>query len=190
MISKQDMLDAYESYSKKLLMFDNIDSFKTDDKISKFINQNYKEILSNEKLLKDTHDKILSTEQMIKNIFIYDFLFYEPSEDEKVDTLENIINLAKNELAKFQGIVGGYDIEDEDWLFCTDRFKLKSNQIGLFNSCDRNLITNENHCWFLKNITTRIKKFISGDNIRVKYDMFDDEFNNIVWIVLIFSIKD
>lgn len=185
-----DTEQLQDLYFKKVNMFNKQDLFDVpNEETANYIYKNYKKILEDENLLKETHNKITSSRQMIKDIFTYDFLFYEPPEAEKINTLDKLVDITRIELAKYQGIVGGYEIEDDEWLDCTPRFKLKENQKGIFNTCTKKTIDNKDHIWFLKNMIKRIKKFISNNNICIKYDMFDDEFNEIIWIVFIFEEK-
>lgn len=185
-----EMEQSYESYSRKIYMFENRNLFECDRNMATYIHKNYVELLKNDQMLSDVHKKIITKQQMIKDIFTYDFLCYKPDIDEKVSTIDKLANLTKMELARYQGVVGGYGIEDDEWLNCTERFKLKSNQRGIFNTCHQKLIKNDDHTWFMRKIIKHMKKFIDTDDIDIDYKMFDDEFNEIAWIVIVFEKKE
>lgn len=196
--------DLYYEVNKKNLIFDAKFLFKTSEHlfyenngikyhehISKLIRESDQKIFTDETLLKSLHDKIMSNIQMIKNLLTYEFLFYTP--ENKISDQKELMSTAKNELFKYQGTVGGCKLEDVDWIDVDcqssknkkNRFKLKPNQIAIYNTMNRNDSYDSEQIWFIKSFTKHMKKFIKNDSLSFYYKMYDDESNDISWILFI-----
>lgn len=191
-INTENIEKSYESFSKRLRIFKHrnlYDINNTTNNTANYIHKNYEQILQNEEILKETHSKITSKQQMIKDIFTYDFLFYSPDEKDKVSSIDELLNITKIELAKYQGIVGGYGIEDNQWLECGNRFELKNNQKGVFNTCLISLLKQADQLWFMKKLIKHMKKFANNTNLTIDFKLFSDEFNEIGWIVIVAELK-
>lgn len=158
------------------------------------IRANYESISpigSNITLLDEYHKKITSHMQMLKDVLTYEFLFYTP--DHKIDNLDELFHISDIEMKKYQGIIGGYHIEDTQWLVCDNetskRFKIGPGQKAVYNSCDRENCFNDNLVWFLKQFKRHMKRFIGNPNLTVDYKLYDDETNQIGWILFVCEDK-
>lgn len=128
--------------------------------------------------------KIMPHEKVVKEILQYELLNYSPKE--KVNSLEELVKVLKSALYKFQYKVGGFNIEDKDWIVANKdnkRFKVKENQTVLYNSvekknCDKELM------WFLEKIVSYAQNFIDGDKFNIKYTLKEDDRFRVVWIIL------
>jgi len=159
--------------------------------LASFIRTNNTSLKSNDSMLFNVYKKITPFEKVLKDVLTYEFLFYEPSDLEKVNTIDELINISLLELKKYQGIVGGFYIEDVDWLLCTSesRFEPKSNQKLIYNSIEKHGCYDKDNVSFLRNFVNHMKKFISNDKITMNYKLLDDENNEICWILFVFEIK-
>ncbi len=186
--------ESYNVVNKNIITYDTRYSYTmTDKSIAQEIRNRYNDICTIEKnnidfdFVEQFHKKITSHTQMIKDILTYEFLFYDPVD--KVYDLQSLMVTTISELAKYQGIIGGYNIEDSIWLQCTsevqNRFKLKSNQFAIYNSCDSDACYDKDQKWFLKNFVKHMKKWIGSDNLTIDYKLYDDETNEICWILIV-----
>jgi hypothetical protein len=131
----------------------------------------------------------MTPEKIIKECFTFDLLNFVPDTENKINTFDGIVEFAINTLKKYQYVVGGFNIEDSEWIVCgknNNRFKVKENQKILYNSiykknCDRELI------WFLESILNYIKIHNNNNKIHIKYDIFEDKHNSICWIIYKFT---
>jgi hypothetical protein len=187
---KKMMEKAYLDFSLNSETFEDKHLFvlENSDEIAKLIRVNYNSVVNDEQLLKSVFDKITQHKKMVREILTYEFLFYNPSNEEKINDINDLFQFAKTEMSKYQGIIGGYNLEDTEWVNCNDRFSLKDNQIGIFNTCYENTLYDKDQLWFMKNFVTRIKKFC-GTNLTTDFKMFEDEENQICWLILVFEDK-
>lgn len=188
----EEMNKLYKETNKRNEIFESKYLFKKTDKIANEIRQSSNEIFSNTLLLKQFHEQIISNVQMLKDVVTYEFLFYNP--ETKIDNPNDLIEQTKNELSKYQGIVGGFKIEDNIWLDCksnTNRFKLKPNQFAIYNSINRNNIYDTNESYFLKLFCQHMTRFIDESNFDLSfyYKVYDDEDSDIGWILFICEDK-
>lgn len=197
-MSKDTPDNINESYISNFIgydLFNNTNMFKKDASIlesiqmASFIRTNCVDIKSNENMLFSVYRKIIPYEKILKDVLTYEFLFYEPKETEKVGTIDELINLSMSELKKYQGIIGGFYIEDTEWLRCeTDsRFKIKPNQKIIYNTIETSGSTERDNLLFLKNFVNHMKRFVNNDKIFMSYKIFDDKNNEISWILLVFE---
>jgi hypothetical protein len=197
-MSKDTPDNINESYLSNFIgydLFNNTKSFKKDASLfdsitmASFIRSNCVDIRSNENMLFSVYKKIIPYEKILKDILTYEFLFYEPKDSEKVGTIDELINLSISELKKYQGIVGGFYIEDMEWLQCTSdiRFKIKPNQKIIYNTIETCGSTDRDNVLFLKDFVNHMKRFINNDKITMSNKIFDDENNEISWILLVFE---
>ena len=195
------MEESYKKFSEKIYKFAEINLFKINNQIeiiniSKNIHNNFENIVNNntDELINLYYEKIICKEKKIKDLLTYDLIYYQPEESDKISTLEEIKNLAINELKKYQQIVGGYFLEDDVWIVVdninpSERLKIRDNQIALYNTCNIKLSNEPNQIWFIETFLKYIKKFIYNNSIKVKYDIFEDTNNNIAFVVIIFENK-
>jgi hypothetical protein len=196
----EEIKKSYEIFSSKVSAYSNknnyknIDSKETIDYIHNNIQniqniQNLQNLHENEMLIQNVFLKIFSIEKIEKECLTFDLLNYSPTE--KFENINNVINICIDALKKYQYKVGGYNIEDDDWILCdknNNRFKVKDNQKILYNSVhkknfDRELV------WFLDSILDYIKRHSNDEKIDVKYSVFEDDKNCICWIIFKFNKK-
>lgn len=152
------------------------------------IHNNLDEIIQDKEKALFYFQKISSHDDLIKECLKYDLINYSPEENKKTNNIDSIIDICKDILNKTQYVVEGFSIEDKDWIYCetsNHRFHLKKNQRILYNTiekknCDKNLIE------YLNNILTYTQKFINGNEIKIKYNIIEDEKNCICWIIYTF----
>ena len=176
---------------EKSILFDEND-MSLNEKIAENIKKNKQTILSDAEILKNHHDMITNKIKMIKDILTYQMFYYNPPE--KVLSIDKLMKIVVDELAEFQGIVGGYSIEDFTWLTINTntnlRFKLKDSQIGIYNTIKIEDCYDSNLTWFLKKFTQYIRKFIDPtSNIKFDYKLYEDESNSIGWVLFVCESK-
>jgi len=133
--------------------------------------------------------KIVPYEKIIHELLTYDLLTY--TSPVKVCSLDQFINIAIFALKKFQYRVGGYDIEDEEWILVDNnnqRFKIKNNNKILYNSIGETYNTTELE-WFLENITKYIQSHADEKVFTVKNKIIEDEHHCISWVLFVFTDK-
>jgi hypothetical protein len=180
---------SYSEFNKKISLYNNKNNYINIDSNEQLIYNDIDEICHNPDLAKHFIENIMTPEKIIKECLTFDLLNFNPNEKNKTNTFNGIFEIAINALKKYQYIVGGYSIEDPDWIICdknNNRFKLKENQKILYNSvckknCDRELI------WFLESLLNYIKKHNNNTKINIKYDIFEDKHNSICWIIYKFT---
>ncbi len=183
--------NLYKEVNKKNEIFDARFLYKVNDNIADVIRSTSNEIFINTDLLQEYHKQIISNTQMIKDVLTYEFLFYNPPD--KIFNMNDLIDMAKKELVRYQGIIGGHKIEDNEWIDCNDsnRFKLKASQIAIYNTMNRNDSYDSDNIWFLKSFSRHMRRFISEDNYLLEfyYKLYDDERNDISWILFVCEDK-
>ena len=157
--------------------------------IAHLINMNLGHIKENDALLFNLYKKIKTKEEMYKDLLTYELINSDIEDKNKISKLDRLIKFTKNEFKKYQGIVGGYHIEDMEWGFCNrKRFKLKNTQHALFNTIGIKYISNDNDLDFLDNFKNHIRKYISSSlSVKVYYKIINDNSNKIGWILFIFE---
>lgn len=187
----EDIKVSYEKFNSQILSFSsknnyrNIYSKETIELIHNAMS-NFNKVCE-ENIIKDIFFQILSPEKIEKECLTFDLLNY--TSDNRGETIDDAMNICIDAIKKYQYKVGGYNIEDLEWILgekTNNRFKVKDNQKILYNSvykknCDRELI------WFLDSILEYVRRHINGEKIRVKYSVFEDEKNCICWIILKFD---
>lgn len=164
-----------------------------EDKIelSQYIHKNIERIKldENENELNKIYHKIISKKFIFKSIVEYEFNNYEP--EIKLTNLSEIIKLALHNISFFQNIIGGYDLEDNEWIFSDEteikRFNLKDNQKLIYNSLSQNNKNEENNL-FIKKYVKYIKRHIDSESrINIYHKLINDDKNEICWVVIIFE---
>ena len=182
---------SYLEFSKQINLYNNKNNYINTDSNIKLIHDNINNICLDHDLAKQLIDKIMTPEKIMKECLTFNLLNYTPDEENKVNTIDEIINISINTLKQCQYIVGGYNIEDIDWIICNknnNRFKLNDNQKILYNSvhkknCDKELI------WFLESVLNYVNKHNNNSEIKIKHDIFEDKNNSICWIIYKFTQK-
>jgi hypothetical protein len=150
---------------------------------------NMTELDTNNDLAFDILKKIMPKEKIIKEILTYDILNYMP--ENKVDSFQQFIDIAINALAKFQWKVGGFNIEDRQWIHVDKdnrRFKIKDNQKVLYNSVEKQNYDKE-LSWFLDCLVTYVQRFADDNIYHIKYKIILDKRFSICWTVFILTDK-
>lgn len=157
-----------------------------DVELANFIRDNMSHIYDNEELMFNVAKKIISKEKLLKEIMTYEFLHSTPSENDITD-LNRLVDFSLEKLKKYQGIVGGDNIEDKDWIKINlgekSRFKIDDSPF-IYNSISEDS-HNDELILFLDNFVTYVNKRSSNINVRKKI-IFDDP-NEIYWILIIFD---
>lgn len=192
-MEKNVLVDMQKSYIEKYLNHNtfnasyNYNKMSSPQEIAKFIRTNNTNLNMDDNLLFNIFKKITPVSKIFKDLLTYEFLFYDPIE--KIENIDNLIELTQRELKKYQGKIGGYYIEDDDWILCTSplRFKIKNNQKILYNSIEKIACYDREQIWFLKKFVDHMKKFVKDCCVKIDYKIIDDENNEICWILLIFE---
>lgn len=169
------------------------DFVNEDNEIANYIKQNLTTIIGNDSELWRIIKKIIPKEKIIKDLITYEFLYSVPDSNKMTNDMEKIILLTTSELSKYQGTVGGFNIEDNQWLRCSEksRFKIKKNQICIYNSITKELCYDPELIWFLKYFVRHMNKYLLPDsNIDIDYKLIDDEDHEICWILILFRNKN
>lgn len=192
-----DMGDMKKSYFENFLnhiVFNKTHEFidVNNTEISSDIRMNYSLLKSDDSYLFNVFKKITPREKMLKDILTYEFLFYNPLV--KTKTIEDLLKMTFAELQKYQGIVGGFYIEDNTWIIndseSKSRFKISESQTIIYNSVEKDRCYDRDQIWFLRNFVIHMKKFIDPSlNVNIEYRLIDDESNQICWILIIFDTK-
>ena len=186
----QLMTQSYFKYGLNNVIYDN-DFEQNDPETANFIKDNLSHIKDDDAMLFSIAKKIIPRTRFVRDLISYEFLYAEPTRT--VSTCEELIALAISELSRYQGVVGGFNIEDEIWLKCSDstRFKMQQNQKGLYNSISKEQCYDKKLLWFLKNFVIHMKKFLlETSNISLNYKIIDDDNNEICWILFIFEQRN
>jgi hypothetical protein len=175
--------NVYLEDNLKISLYENKDRFKNiSDEIVDIVHKNMNDIASDDSYAFHILKKIMPHEKVIKEILTYELLNYSPSK--KVDSFDEFVKTAISSLHKFQYKVGGFSIEDIDWILndeSSQRFKVKKGENILYNSienkyCDKELL------WFLESIVSYVQEF--SDEYKIKFKLINDERYKIVWIII------
>jgi hypothetical protein len=160
---------------------------KCNSSLALYIYDNLNKIKYDDIELNKLAAKIISPIQSIKLLTEYELLNYQP--ETKFDKIDELVKFTLINIKKFQGIIGGYDIEDTEWLINKDRFRISNkNQKVIYNTTEQknNNAVNNN---FVSLYIDYLKRFVN-ENIKIKYKFIDDDKNEICWIVIIFEECD
>lgn len=153
------------------------------------IHSNFNKILDNDVFAFNLFKQIINPAFVIKHLLEYELLCHVP--DKKISDISVFINTIQCELKKYQGIVGGYDIEDDNWIVSDNtqngsgRFKLTDKQKCIYNTVEQ-AYSNSSLRSFLEKFTDYIKRY-ADENIELKCKIIDDDDNEISWIVFIIT---
>ena len=173
-----------EKFKKELFMTSRFN--KCDKMTASFIHYNLDKIKQDDIELNNLIKKIISPIQSIKLLTEYELLYYIP--EKQIETINELIKFTLNNIKKFQGVIGGYDIEDSEWLINKDRFNCNKNQKVIYNTIEQNNNNNGNNN-FISLYVDYLKRFVNN-TINIKYKFIDDSKNEICWIVIIFEEID
>ena len=178
--------DVYLEDNLKISLYENKDNFKNrSDKLVDRVHKKMNKIESDDRYAFNLLKKIMPHEKIMKEILTYELLNYTPPK--KIKTFDQFIDTAISALHKFQYKVGGFSIEDKDWIVNDEnsqRFKVKAGMKILYNSIERRFCDKE-LLWFLESIVSYVQEF--SDKYSIKFKLVDDERYEIVWITIIMS---
>jgi hypothetical protein len=138
----------------------------------------------------DMIKKIVPRERLLKEILTYEFINNEP--ETKHNDIENILDLIKSEIKRYQNRIGGFGIEDIDWIVCTKdtRIKKKENQYAIYNTISERYSREQEFIQFMDGFISHMKKFLTDDSkINISYKVIDDDFHSICWLVVVCEKK-
>lgn len=162
-------------------------TFVFDDTIIKLIEKDRSNIISgcsNEDLLK-LHQQIVPIEKIKRDILTYDFMY--GNSNVVCENVNDVVNVLISQLDQYQWTVGGFNIEDKEWIECTENSRFKPNilQKAFYNSLESHNDDQELK-WFLKTILKRVTNTIKTDiGIKIYYKIIEDTTNEISWVIFV-----
>lgn len=157
------------------------------DNLPEFIRLNKKTLEEDQSLLTETFLKIIPQTKMIKELYTYEMINFIPKEEHKVNNLDDLIKLMLFEMKLYQGIVGGFNLEDTEWRNCktSKRFEVNNNQQAYYNSIEQHNCADKEFIKFMNNFIKHIRKFIYDPlKLSIDYKIYDDDYNELSWIIL------
>lgn len=189
-INKSNTQKGYYLSQLNSTTFNVSDYVDKDEKLIEIIKNNKNELENNKNVLWNIYKKLIPKEKMLRDIITYEFLYDEPQT--KYSNIDEIVKIALHELKKYQGVIGGFYIEDNEWIESTEntRFKSEENRKMIYNTIETKLCYEINQISFLKNFTKRMKKYVENKSILVDYKIIDDERHEICWVLFVFEKKN
>ena len=133
--------------------------------------------------IKNGFNEISSDEKILKDIYLYQFENPQVCEN-KLDDPNDVLLLIINTIKKFQWVVGGYLIEDPEWLIekkNSKRFKINENEMILSNTL--NYLDDATEL-FMENLIKYVNNFVDKDKIQIRFKIKDDELLDLTFIVI------
>ena len=190
MTDNSDVTKSYFAENLKNKIY-NKHEYITDnnDMVINFIKCNDNLLKSDDCALLFILKKILPRSKMIKEIYTYELLNYNPLS--KINDIDTLINITLRKMHRYQGLIGGFYLEDVQWIKCTTstRFKPKENQRAIYNSISKRGCCDKDFLYFLKNFVIHIKKYVKDESILVNSKIIDDDDNDICWILIVCEKK-
>ena len=130
--------------------------------------------------------KNITENELNKKIIEYEFT---QTKYRIINNIKELINIFIKELKKYQTVLGGSNIEDEEWIvkYYPDkcRFKMRKNTCVVYNTLSLNNMYDKSIFDFTNIMYDHIKKFTNKINIVLK--IIKDNNNDIIWIVYKFT---
>ena len=189
--NKGNIKTAYLNDYLRQNVFIDTRQYNTSEELANFIGNNLSNLQENDVLLFNLYKKIITQQKMYKDLLTYEFLYASPSKT--INNIDTLIILVQDELKKYQGIIGAYYVEDNNWIICTKdcRFKLKETQKAIYNTICKRVAYDDDNKWFFEKLIIRIKKYLpDNSHIKIDYKIIDDEENEICWILIVFELKE
>jgi len=158
--------------------------------LTNFIRDNDGLIKSDENVLSFVFRKIITHSKMIKEVYTYEMLNYNP--DTKINNIDILINIILKEMNRYQGLIGGFYLEDTQWIKCDNmtRFTPRKNQRAIYNSISKYGCRDRDFLTFLKNFISHMEKFVNNDgSIVTKSKIVEDDSNELCWILIVCEQK-
>jgi hypothetical protein len=180
--------EFYDQFKNQILLYENRNNYQNITN-KNLINLVHTKLEQKDNLDVELLNQILTPEKILKEFLIFDLLNYHPENSHKIENMNDAINFTIETLKKYQYKIGGFYIEDNDWILSDKdsyRFKVKENQKILYNSVSKKSFDRE-LVWFLDSVTEYIRRFVNQYKIEVKYNIYEDEKNCICWIIFKFN---
>jgi len=175
------MFEEFESKMK--LIKNNYDVYKElPNKFNKNLFNKIKQETTNE-ISKITKTSSIEDIKLLKEIYLYQFLNPEHCE-KKITNIIEMTDFIINTLKKFQWIVGGYLIEDINWLIesgNSKRFKINKNDVILTNTL--NYYDDETET-FMENLIKYINNFVDKTSLTIQFKIKEDELLDLKFAVI------
>ena len=130
---------------------------------------------------------ILSQESIERQLLTYEF--EHVGYDTKFSTISQLLKHTHGILKRYQGIVGGFDLEDADW--CEDqdleKFNISEGKYIMYNTVDINLKDCNDINIFMEGIVRHISNSNANSNIHISYHICDDVTADVSWVIIVFS---
>jgi hypothetical protein len=137
--------------------------------------------------LSSMHRKVVSQSQMIRDILTYEIQYLGPLDvSEKVSTVQEMVKLLHDALNRYQGVVGGFNMEDKHWIDHNEtsrQFKVTTGVQVLANTTQRHALIDGDITDFVQRIILFASRFT--DTILLDYRIVEDTNNDIFWICFI-----
>lgn len=174
----------YKEFNDQLVLYNNNYYLNGDN--NDIINNVHNLTECEEKNMEELYENIkniMTTEKIIKELLYFD-LFYYKNGNTKISDIDGAVELCIKILKKFQYKVGGYEIEDIEWIVGDSeckRFLVGNNQRILYNSIHKKDYNN-NLVIFIRAILNYIENYLNK-NLDIKYYVYEDDKNSIYWII-------
>ncbi|ATZ80728.1 hypothetical protein BMW23_0682 [Bodo saltans virus] len=174
----------YLENAQNIFAYENRNNFNISQELSNTIHNDMNKIMNDDEYAIILHNKIMTKNKIIRDLLTYDFLNYSP--DIQINKFDEFVLYAVDTLKKFHYKVGGFNLEDKDWIL-TDidnhRFKIKHNQKILYNSI-RKKFYDKDLLWFMDGIIQYINKIADTKKFIAKHTFIEDSRHSLCWIVI------
>lgn len=157
------------------------------------IKTNFESIKLDDHELLTIHNKIMHKSTMIKNILTYELLYYVPQPSEQIETVQELSQLLISLLQRFQGVVGGFGIEDMQWILhntTSTRFLIEDKTLVLANTTTKVKLYDGEISKFMDNVIDYASRYIKNENLCINAKIINDYKNEIYWICIIIDEFD
>lgn len=184
----KELEQIQKEYDNKVFRSTNDQYVSNDMGIVNFVRTNFDYLKNNEEELFRVYKQVIPIQRVFKELLTYEFLNFVPVQ--KCYTLDDLVNTTIEILKKFQGYVGGFMLEDNEWLICdskSQRFNINENQIALVNTIEKKYLhLTGDIVWFIDNVRILVKQYIDTTNdLKIEYKIIDDNRHDICWVIFI-----
>lgn len=153
--------------------------------IAKEINENIAGENMSKASMASILSRILTRENIERQLLEYEFANIKY---DSVTSLKDLLRFSHSILLRYQGKVGGFDIEDSDWCSNQDsqRFKLLDDQVIIYNTIDSELENCDDINIFMTSIINHISK-VNNTKYSVRYHIKDDLNSDVAWVIIVFE---
>jgi hypothetical protein len=178
-LSLDELEKEYIEKNKLNKKYNNLTEFNKTDKLNNIAIKNL-----SKKQLMNIYADIVSKEQLQKELLTYEFMNYQTTE--KYDNIDDIIKKFMDIIKKYQNIIGGYYIDDHEWIVAKEHkfLKINDNQTVIVNTTNIYEYNDKKLIWFMDGIL-KIILLHTTDNFYIKYKIIEDEYNGLCWLVFV-----